>query len=417
MTGPKVVIVGGGFGGLAVAKSLAKAPIEVSLIDRSNHHLFQPLLYQVAMAGLSPAEIALPIRSILSGAPRTEVLLGEVVHFDLTKKLVALKDGAEFGYDYLVVAAGARTHYFGHDDWAPRAPGLKSVEDAIEIRRRILMAFERAERLRDPAQQAALLSFVVIGGGPTGVELAGALSELARRVLAKDFRHIDARQTRVTLIEGGPRILPSFDESLSAKATRALVKLGVEVRTDAKVESIDPGVIRLSGGHLLQAETVLWAAGVGAHPLGRALGAPVDKGGRVIVEPDCSVPGHPEVFVIGDLAHFVQDGKQLPGVSPVAMQMGRYVASRIRAQLDQAPAPGPFRYFDKGSMATIGRSQAVAEVGRLKLSGFFAWITWLFIHIWYLVGFKNRVFVLLQWIFSYVVYRRGARLITRQDIE
>ena len=281
MADPKVVIVGGGFGGLAVAKSLARAPIEVSVIDRSNHHLFQPLLYQVAMAGLSPAEIALPIRSILSGGSRTEVLLGEVVHFELEQKRVRLKDGAELSYDFLVVAAGARTHYFGHDDWAARAPGLKSVEDAIEIRRRVLLAFERAERLRDPALQAALLSFVVIGGGPTGVELAGALSELARRVLAKDFRHVDARRTRVTLIEGGPRILPSFDEGLSAKATQALLRLGVEVRTDAKDEAIEAGLVRLAGGQQLQAENGLLAACVGAHLLGRTMGVPGAKGGRV----------------------------------------------------------------------------------------------------------------------------------------
>lgn len=417
MASPKVVVIGGGFAGLAVAKALRSAPLELTLVDRANHHLFQPLLYQVAMAGLSPAEIALPIRSILSGAPQTEVLLGEVSQIELAAKEVVLKDGARLPYDFLVVAAGARTSYFGHDEWASHAPGLKSVEDALEIRARVLLAFERAERARDPAQVDRLLSFVVIGGGPTGVELAGALSELARRVLAKDFRHVDARRTKVTLIEGGPRILGAFDPALSARATAALQQLSVEVRTEQKVEAIESGRVHLAGGEILEAATILWAAGVGANPLGATLGAPLDRSGRVIVGPDCTLPGHPEVFVIGDLAHFEQEGRPLPGVSPVAMQQGRYVAARIQRLIRGQDPGGPFRYFDKGSMATIGRSRAVAEVGRLKVSGLFAWLTWLFVHIWYLVGFKNRIFVFLQWIFAYLIYRRGARLITGKSME
>jgi NADH dehydrogenase len=407
---PSVVIVGGGFGGLIAARSLARAPVDVTLVDRSNHHLFQPLLYQVAMAGLSPAEIAVPIRSVLGRQANARVILGEVTRAELDANRIHLSDGAVLPYDFLILAVGARTAYFGRDEWAPFAPGLKTLDDAVEIRRRVLLQFELAEREDDPAKKKRLLTFPVIGGGPTGVELAGALAELASKVLARDFRRIGPSDTRVMLIEGAPRILGAFDEALSAKAEAQLSELGVAVRTRTMVKSIDAAGVHLDG-EVIEAGTVIWAAGVSAHPLAAELGVPPDEAGRVPVNPDCTVGPHTNAFAIGDMARFEADGRVLPGVSPVAMQQARFVARAIAETL-AGRARGTFRYFDKGSMATIGRSRAVAQMGRLQLSGLIAWFGWLFIHIWYLIGFKNRVFVLLQWMWAYVMYRRGARLIT-----
>jgi NADH dehydrogenase len=405
-----VVVVGGGFGGLATASSLAHEPVHVVLLDRKNHHTFQPLLYQVATAGLSPAEIAAPLRGIFDGHGNTEVLLCEVSGFDLEHKKV-ISCGAEIPYDYLVVAAGARHSYFGHDEWEPLAPGLKTVEDALEIRRRILVAFEDAER------QAALeghhrdLNFVIVGGGPTGVELAGTISEVAREALADDFRNIDPKRTRVILIEAGPRVLAAYSPDLSKSAEEQLKKLGVEVRTSTMVTAVREHEIQM-GDEVLPSVVTLWAAGVAASPLGRALGQPVDRAGRVPVLSDCSLPDHPEVFVIGDLAVFKQpDGKMLPGVAPVAMQMGRYVAKCISDDINQRPRT-PFHYNDRGSLATIGRAAAVAQFPRFKLTGYPAWLAWLFIHILFLIGFRNRIIVMIEWAWSYFTYERGARLIT-----
>jgi NADH dehydrogenase len=411
---PHVVIVGGGFGGLAAARALRRVPVHVTLVDRRNHHLFQPLLYQVATAGLSPADIAYPIRAVLSRQANASVLLAEAVSVDVTRKELVLKDG-RLGYDYLVVATGARHAYFGHEEWEPVAPGLKSLEDALEIRRRILLAFEKAERETDPDARRALLTIVVVGGGPTGVELAGAIAEIARQVMKSDFRNIDPTETRVVLVEAGPRILASFPESLSARAAEALVGRGVEVRTATRVTAIDAHAVALGSEHIATS-TVLWAAGVAASPLVAALGAPLDQAGRVQVEPDCSLPGHPEVFVIGDTAALMQaNGTPLPGVAPVAMQQGRYVAGVIAQSLtDHRHAP--FEYVDKGNLATIGRAAAVAHIGRIKLWGFAAWVLWLVVHILYLVGFRNRVVVLINWAWAYVTLSRGARLITG-DIE
>lgn len=410
---PHVVIVGGGFGGLEAAKALRKAPVRVTLIDRSNHHLFQPLLYQVAMASLSPAEIALPIRSILRDADNTQVIMGTVTRVDVADRAVHLEDGAVFPYDYLIVAAGARTHYFGHDHWAERAHGLKSVEDALAIRRQVLLAFERAERSEDEQTRRALLTFVVIGGGPTGVEVSGAIAELGRRVLAGDYRRVRPDDTRVLLLEGGDRILSAFEPSLSAAARRQLEELGVEVRTGTFVRNIDADGVHVDG-ELIHSETIVWAAGVAASPLAGTLGVPLDRGGRIKVNRDCTVPEHDEIYAVGDIARFEdEDGEVLPGVSPVAMQQARYVGRHLRDRL-AGRQTAPFRYFDKGMMATIGRSRAVAQAGRVKLTGLVAWLAWLFVHLFYLVGFKNRVFVLLQWIWAYVVFRRGARLITGQ---
>jgi NADH dehydrogenase len=425
----RVVIVGGGFGGLEAAKALAGAPCEVVLVDRANYHLFQPLLYQVAMAGLSPAEIASPIRAILADAENVRVLLDEVTGVDLEARRVSLRAEEPLAYDWLVLAVGAQTSYFGHDEWEKAAPGLKRIEDALEIRRRVLYAFERAEREADERERRKLLTFVVIGGGPTGVELAGAIAELARFVLSKDFRKIDPREARVVLVEAGARILPSFSEELAGRAVEQLAELGVEVRTGARVVGIDEGGVDLeddaaadeipglgAGKHRerIASPTVVWAAGVRASRLAEELGVPTDRQGRVIVEKDCSLPGHPEVFAIGDMARFEEKGKPLPGVSPVAMQQARYVAKLIAWELESVGRPPrePFAYFDKGSMATIGRSRAIAEVRAMKLSGFVAWLAWLFVHIWYLIGFKNRVVVLWTWAWSYLSYKRGARLIT-----
>ncbi len=426
----RVVIVGGGFGGLEAAKALDGAAVDITLIDRANYHLFQPLLYQVAMAGLSPAEIASPIRGILAEQKNVRVVLGNVTRVDLAARRVHVEHES-LEYDWLVLAIGAQTSYFGHDDWEIHAPGLKHLEDALEIRRRVLLAFERAEREPDARERRKLLTFVVIGGGPTGVELAGAVAELARFVLGSDFRSIDPRDAKVTLIEAGPRILPSFAPTLAQSAVEQLEELGVEVRTGVRVVAIDDDGVELDKGHdaddlpglgagnereRIPAATVVWAAGVKANGLAAALGATVetDRQGRVVVGKDCAIAGHPEVFAIGDMARFEKEGNVLPGVSPVAMQQGRYVAKIIRWELESEGRPrrDPFWYFDKGSMATIGRSRAIAEARGLKMHGFIAWLAWLFIHVWYLIGFKNRLMVLLNWTWSYISYKRGARLIT-----
>jgi NADH:ubiquinone reductase (H+-translocating) len=417
----RVVIVGAGFGGLNAAQSLARAPVSITVIDRKNHHTFQPLLYQVATAGLSPGEIAAPIRSILSRNKNVEVLMAEVTGFDLERRVVhtaAENEAQEVPYDSLIVAAGASHAYFGHDEWEALAPGLKTIEDALEIRRRVLLAFELDERRasadenHDPLTHEPL-NFVVVGAGPTGVELAGTLAEICRHALAHDFRAIDPRRARIHLIEGGPHVLPAYPEDLSRSALQQLQRLGVEVLTSTMVTKIEPGVIYM-GDTKMNAAVILWAAGVAASPLGKKLGVPIDRAGRVLVNPDLSLPKHPEVFVIGDLAALKDvSGKLLPGVAPVAIQEGRYVAKLIRREL----TPGsdlrpPFHYHDKGSLATIGRSAAIAEFGRIHISGFIAWLAWLFVHILFLIGFQNRVLVFIQWAWSYFTYERGARLIT-----
>jgi NADH dehydrogenase len=407
---PHVVIVGGGFGGLNAARALARRPVRVTLLDRRNYHLFQPLLYQVASAALSPADIATPLRSILRKAANVSVLLAETETVDLTNRRLVLDQG-ELGYDALILAAGSGHSYFGHDDWELLAPGLKTLEDALEIRRRVLLAFEAAEREPDGAERRALLTFVIVGAGPTGVELAGALAEIARETIARDFRAIDPRQAHIILLEGGPRILPSFPETLSKRAEMALSKLGVEVRTGSTVTRITPDAVWV-GGEQIRSRAVLWAAGVAAAPLARSLGAPLDRAGRVLVEPDLSIPGHPEAFVIGDLAAFIhQTGQPLPGLAPVAIQQGRAVAGNVWRRLRGEPTR-PFHYFDKGSMAAIGRAKAVAVMGRLRLWGFPAWLAWVFVHILYLIGFRNRFLVVFEWAWAYFTYQRGARLIT-----
>jgi len=413
-TRPHVVIVGGGFGGLETAKALRGAPVRVTLVDRHNHHLFQPLLYQVAMAGLSPAEIAIPIRSVLRKQENVRVLMGTVSSFDLDARRVYLEDGLSLPYDYLVVAAGARTHYFGNPDWAEHAMGLKSIEDALEIRRRVLHCYERAERTEDEDERQRLLTFVIIGGGPTGVELAGALSELGKRVLAPDYRNIGPDSTRVVLLEAADRVLPPFAESLSESARQQLEDLAVEIQTGRMVKKIDAQGVHLED-EVIPAGALIWSAGVVANPLAERLGVELDRRGRIMVGKDCAVPGRPEVFAVGDIALFLDDdGNPLPGVSPVAMQQGRHVARLIRREFEGQERE-EFEYFDKGMMATIGRSRAVAQAGKLKMTGFIAWLAWLFVHLWYLVGFKNRIIVLLQWVLSYVMYRRGARLITGRE--
>src|SRR4051812_21840236 len=413
----RVVVIGGGFGGIAAAKALADAPVHVTLVDRSNHYLFQPLLYQVAMAGLAPNEIATPIRSVLRQVENARVLLAEVTQIDLAARRVFTRECTALEYDYLVLAPGAVNSYFGHQDWAHVAPGLKDLDDAIEIRRRVLLAFEAAEREADPVKQRRHLTFVVIGGGPTGVELAGAIAELATFVLSRDFRAIKPDGTRVVLVEGGPRVLAAFDPELSERATRSLHEMGVEVLTNARVTAIDEQGVAI-GTSRIEASTVLWAAGVRASPLCERLGLPVDRSGRVEVQADCSLPGHPEVFVIGDAASFTPAGasQPLPGVSPVAMQQGRFVARAIEASIEKRPR-GAFHYLDKGSMATIGRRRAVAAVGSLKLSGFLAWLAWLTVHIFYLIDFRSKIVVLFDWAWSYFTYQRGSRLITGHRLD
>jgi len=412
-SGPRVVIVGGGFGGLKAAESLARLPVQITLIDRSNHHTFQPLLYQVATAGISPAEIAAPIREILRKHENIEVLLGEVRSVDLQRRAVHIH-GFELSYDYLIVAAGATHAYFGHDEWEPFAPGLKTIEDALEMRRRILLAYELAEREAALTGTHRPLNFIVAGAGPTGVELAGTLAEIARKSLADNFRNIDPAKTRVLLLEAGPSVLSAYPEDLRRSAVKQLEHLGVEVRTNSAVSDVRSGQVSV-GEEVLPAEVVLWAAGVLASPLGRALGVPVDRAGRVFVEPDLSIPGHPEVFVIGDLATLKdKHGKLLPGVAPVAIQQGTFVARQIAADLAGKPREA-FHYLDKGSLATIGRAAAIAQFGKVHISGFLAWLAWLFIHIMFLVGFRNRILVMIQWAWSYLTYERGARLITGES--
>jgi NADH:ubiquinone reductase (H+-translocating) len=406
---PHVVIIGGGFGGLTCAQSLKHAPVRITIVDRANHHLFQPLLYQVAMAGLSPADIAAPIRSVLRKQKNVMVLLDEATDVDFNNQTVDLRD-SKLKYDYLVLATGGRTSYFGHDEWEIFAPGLKDVDDAVEIRRRVLLAFEAAEKETDPVRRRAQMTFVVVGGGPTGVELAGAIAELAHFVLARDFRNIYPGEAEILLLEGGPKILPSFAPDLSESAHRQLASLGVKVQTGAQVTKIDEQGVYL-GAERIRAATVIWAAGVRATALTERLGAPLDRAGRVLVNRDLTVPGHHDVFAIGDMTYLEQDEKPLPGVSPVAIQMGRCVARNIQSALDGEPYE-EFRYFDKGNMATIGRKAAIAEIGKLHLSGFIAWMAWLMVHIFFLIGFRNRFAVLFNWAWSYFTYQRGARLIT-----
>jgi len=411
----RVVIVGAGFGGLAAAKVLGSkdegSPVEVTVVDRLNYHLFQPLLYQVAMAGLAATDIAYPIRAALHGRRNVSVLLGEVTAIDVAGRSVRLDDGTSLAYDYLVMAAGVRTSYFCHDDWAQFAPGLKDLDDALEIRRRVLIALEAAERTSDPAERQRLLTFVVVGGGPTGVELAGAIADLSRDILAVDFKRLDRKAVRVVLVEMADRILTPFDPPLSERARAQLEELGVEVRNGVRVESIDAGGVKV-GGQVLHAGTVLWGAGVRPSPLAAALGLPLDGAGRVIVGPDCSVSGHPELLVIGDMASFTPEGASapLPGISPVAIQGARQAARNILDDVAGLPR-SPFRYFDKGFMATIGRARAVAQLGRLRMSGLIAWLAWVFVHLWYLVGFRNRLTVFTNWIWAYLVSRHGARVI------
>ncbi|HEU5169570.1 MAG TPA: NAD(P)/FAD-dependent oxidoreductase [Gemmatimonadales bacterium] len=409
---PRVVILGGGFAGLHAAKGLRRAPVHVTVVDRRNHHLFQPMLYQVATAALNPSDIANPIRSVLRKQMNTDVLLGEAVSVDVSAREVLLADGVGLPYDYLVVGTGARHSYFGHDEWEAVAPGLKSLEDALEIRKRVLLAFELAERELLPERRQALLTFVVVGGGPTGVELAGALAEIRNYALERDFRRINPRAATVMLIEAGPRILSSYPERLSERGVTALRRLGVEVRVSTTVTSVRDWSVQ-AGDWTIPTRTVLWAAGNLASPLLRSLGCPLDPQGRAIVEPDCSIPGHPEVFVLGDAAHF-EDEEQglLPGVCPVAIQMGEYVASLIARETAGEPGRPAFSYWNKGQLAVIGRGRAVADIGRLHFDGLFAWLAWIFVHIFFLIGFRNRLLVMIQWAYSYVTYQRGARLIT-----
>jgi NADH dehydrogenase len=409
---PHVVILGGGFGGLYCARALREARVRITLIDQRNFHLFQPLLYQVATASLSPADIASPIRAILRDQANVEVWLGEAVDIDTAAHMVRLAEGA-VTYDYLVVATGATHAYFAHPEWAEYAPGLKTIDDALLMRRRFLLAFEAAEREADPAARQRQLTFVIVGAGPTGVELAGAMAEIAREVIPRDFRAIDTTTARVLLLEGGDRVLPTYPPDLSAKAQRQLEELGVEVRTNALVTDMGADFVRV-GDSVIPAGNVYWAAGVAASPLGAKLGVPTDRAGRVIVEADCSIPGHPEVFVIGDLASHAHDGERVPGVAQGGIQMGRHAAKMILRDIAGKPRE-PFHYNNKGEIATIGRAAAVAQVYGLKLSGFIAWFGWVFLHILYLIGFRNRVLVMLQWAWAWVTYTRGIRLITGEE--
>ena len=408
---PHLVIVGGGFAGLWATRALASERIRITLVDRRNHHLFQPLLYQVATAGLSAPDIAAPLRHILGHQRNVEVRLGEVTRIDKQARSVQLVDGTSLEYDTLLLASGATHAYFGHDEWAKDAPGLKTLDDAIALRRKLLLAFERAEAEPDPEKKAAWLSFAVVGGGPTGVELAGTLAEIARHTLRNEFRHIDPASAKVRLVEAGPRVLSTFPDVLSLKARRQLEKLGVEVLTGTPVTSIDSLGFQL-GEQFVPARTVVWAAGVAASPLGATLDAPLDRAGRVLVQPDLTLPGHPELFVAGDLAALNQaDGRPVPGVAPAAKQMGKHVADTIRARLHGKPAPGAFKYADYGNLATIGRMAAIVHLGKLQLSGVLAWWFWLAAHVFFLIGFRNRMVVLLNWAVAYWSYQRSARII------
>jgi NADH:ubiquinone reductase (H+-translocating) len=409
-----VVIIGGGFGGLYAARALRREPVQVTVIDRRNHHVFQPLLYQVATAGLSPGDIASPIRWILHHQRNADVLLGDVDRIDPAQRRVHLRDGTEIGFDYLIVAAGATHAYFGHPEWHRYAPGLKTLEDALDIRRRVLLAFERAERETDPTRRQALLMFVVVGGGPTGVELAGALAEIARKSLARDFRHFDPSSAKIVLIEAGPTVLATFPAPLRESALRDLRRLGVDVRLNTMVTRVGPGCVG-TADTTIATETVLWAAGVAASPLGASLGVPLDRAGRVFVNPDLSLPGHPEIFVIGDLASLKGPGGQpYPGVAQVAIQMGARAVHNIMRTIGGQPMR-PFVYRNLGNLATIGRASAVADFGWLRLSGYVAWLVWLFVHIFNLIGFRNRILVMVEWAWAYMTYQRSVRLITGNE--
>jgi NADH:ubiquinone reductase (H+-translocating) len=412
MTRPRVVIVGAGFGGLAAARALRKAPVDVTIVDRRNHHLFQPLLYQVATAGLSPADIAAPIRSIVRTYANTRVLLDSVEGVDTRRRFVRLGSGGTLDYDWLLIATGARHSYFGRDEWAEHAPGIKTIEDATAVRRKVLLALERAETEEDPERRKALLTFVVIGGGPTGVEMAGAIAELAHRSVSREFRSITPHCSRVVLIEGGDRLLPSFPEALSAKAKVAIEQLGVEVRLNAQVTDIDSRAVHF-GGESISTHTAVWAAGVEASPAAKWLQAECDRAGRVLVGPDLRVPGCGNVFAVGDTASCPSpNGRPVPGVAPVAKQQGQYFSATIVAALGGRPAPRPFRYRSFGNLATIGRRRAVIDFGRIHLSGFPAWLLWSVAHIWFLIGFRSRITVSLSWLWNYLTFERGARLIT-----
>jgi NADH dehydrogenase len=418
---PRVVIVGGGFGGLYAARALARAPVRITLLDRRNHHLFQPLLYQVATATLNPSDIAVPIRSVLRRQKNLRVLLGEAARIDTAERRVHLTDGDVLAYDYLVVATGVTHSYFGRDAWAAAAPGLKSIDDALEIRRRVFLAFEAAERTTEAEARRAFLTFVIVGAGPTGVEMAGALAEIARQSLRDEFRSFDPQHTRIVLVEGESRVLPTYPPALSEAAARRLTRLGIELRLGQRVTGLDEGGVTM-GSERLPARSIVWAAGVAASPLARSLDVPLDRAGRVIVRPDLTIPGHDEVFVVGDLAAIRQsdgapDGQPelVPGVSPAAMQEGRHAARSIRRSMAGQPRE-PFRYFDKGSFAVIGRGAAVGNLlNRVPLKGLVAWLGWLFIHLYFLIGFRNRLLVLIDWAYSYLFFRRGARLITGND--
>lgn len=408
---PKVVIIGGGFGGLWAAKALANKPVEVTLIDRKNHHVFQPLLYQVATAVLSPGEIAQPIRRILHWARNVEVILGEAIGFDKENKKVRLTDGSEIGYDYLIIAAGARHAYFGHDEWESSAPGLKTLEDAVEIRRRVLLAFEHAERDAYLTGVQRQLNFVVVGGGPTGVELAGAIADIARKALAKDFKAIDTRKASVMLFEGSDKILGTFGKDLSESAKSQLESLGVEVHLNSFVTAIEDGRVKV-GDNWIDCDVILWATGVAASPLGKALGVETDRAGRVLVERDLSIKGYRDIFVIGDMAWLLQEnGEPVPGVSPAAMQMGEATAANILRDLNGTPRKD-FKYVNKGTMATIGRRKAIADLAGMQFKGFVAWLMWLFLHVMFLIGFRNRFAVMFEWFWAYMTRERSARLIT-----
>ncbi|HEX6217104.1 MAG TPA: NAD(P)/FAD-dependent oxidoreductase [Vicinamibacterales bacterium] len=409
---PQVVIIGGGFAGLAAARRLRRVSCQVTIVDRHNHHVFQPLLYQVATAGLSPGDIASPIRWILRKQERLRVLLATVEHIDTTARQLVLDGGDRLAYDYLIVAAGATHSYFGHDEWSEAAPGLKTLDDALAIRRRLLLAFEEAERELNPVHQRRLLTFVIIGGGPTGVELAGALGEIARQALRAEFDNVDPASARIILIEAGSAILPSFPEHLRESARTALLRLGISVRVGQPVTKVEPGAVWI-GDERIEAHTILWAAGVAAAPLSRDLGPKLDRAGRVIVEPDLSAAGHPGVFVAGDLASFShQTGKPLPGVAQVAKQQGTAAAANVARRIAGQPTK-PFHYYDPGNMATIGRHAAIADFGFMQVSGYLGWLLWLFVHIMFLIGFRNRISVLLQWAAAYLTYQRSVRLITR----
>ena len=415
---PHVVIIGGGFGGLEAARALAGARVRVTLLDRHNYHLFQPLLYQVATASLSPGDIASPIRWVLRHQKNVQVLLADVQAIDPSARHVTI-DGDRIAFDYLIVAAGASHSYFGHSEWAARAPGLKTLDDALEMRRRVLLAFEAAERERDAEKRRRLLTFVIVGAGPTGVELAGALAEIARQSLAQDFRSIQPESARIVLVEGSPHVLPPFADRLREAARRDLERLGIEVRTGAVVTHVDEEGVTISAGpatagpatERIAAQTVLWAAGVAASPLAKSLGVPLDRAGRVSAEPTLAVPGHPSTFVVGDMCAFEQDGKPLPGVAQVAMQQGRHAARNILRTIERRPLE-PFRYKDYGTMATIGRGAAVGEIFGLKVTGFHAWLFWIFLHIFWLIGFRNRIVVMTEWAFAFLTFQRRVRLIT-----